>query len=121
MINQSFPILELSDVLWGMIFQLSLKNDSPIVGPIMIYVIFIPWASLTIGILVGMEGKLEFDIATISIVIIIIFLFTGLSAFLHTLRLHWVEFMSKFYVGLGYAFQPFSFKAIIEGEDEAAE
>jgi V-type H+-transporting ATPase subunit a len=76
-----------------MVLQLGLKQDDPVKGPIMITFMFAAWSLFTLAILVMMEG---------------------LSAFLHTLRLHWVEFMSKFYEGLGYVFVPFSFKIILD-------
>lgn len=83
---------QLSDVLWAMLFRQALNQDGYI-GAVATYYMFMLFGLLTIAILILMEG---------------------LSAFLHALRLHWVEFQSKFYKGAGYAFTPFSFETILE-------
>ncbi|XP_030382848.1 V-type proton ATPase 116 kDa subunit a [Scaptodrosophila lebanonensis] len=87
---------QLSEVLWNMLFSIGFKSEG-FTGCIVIYFLFTAWSGLTVGILVLIEG---------------------LSAFLHTLRLHWVEFMSKFYEGGGYAFEPFSFRVILQASEE---
>ncbi|XP_053574917.1 V-type proton ATPase 116 kDa subunit a 4 [Bombina bombina] len=87
---------QLSEVLWSMVMHYGL-NSAGWGGLVGVFIIFAAFAVLTIAILLVMEG---------------------LSAFLHALRLHWVEFQNKFYSGTGYLFSPFSFQGILDGTSD---
>nr|CBI70492.1 vacuolar ATPase a subunit [Haemonchus contortus] len=82
---------QLSEVLWDMLLAIGLDMGGW-AGSAAIFILYFFFGVLSISILILMEG---------------------LSAFLHALRLHWVEFNSKFYGGTGHAFEPFHFLRLI--------
>ncbi|KAF8487634.1 ATPase V0/A0 complex subunit [Gautieria morchelliformis] len=83
---------QLSEVLWSMTLE-SFLSPSGVFGFIALIIMGIVWFTLTVFILCVMEG---------------------LSAFLHALRLHWVEANGKHYEAGGYAFQPLTFANLDE-------
>jgi V-type H+-transporting ATPase subunit a len=82
-----------------MTLAIGLSTTGP-VGVFLIVVTFFVWFFLSIAVLVVMEGT---------------------SAMLHSLRLHWVEAMSKHFMGDGIPFEPFSFRDMLENDESAAE
>eukprot|EP01083_Nonionella_stella_P013313 37490_1 len=80
---------QLSSVFWEYLVEKSINTDNIMfmaIGGIL-------WFAATIAVLMIMES---------------------LSAFLHSLRLHWVEFQNKFYLGDGIQFEPLRFDTLDE-------
>lgn len=73
---------QLSAVFYDRVLMAGIRASSPLA----LFVAFFVFAAATLGVLMVMET---------------------LSAFLHALRLHWVEFQNKFFRGDGHAFAPF--------------
>lgn len=84
---------ELSTVFWNRVLMDQILGGNVFFA----FIGFAVWAAATFAVLLIMET---------------------LSAFLHALRLHWVEFQNKFYVGDGIRFMPFSYERVLSGEDE---
>ncbi len=73
--------------------MLSRFTDNPLLDGILLSLVFVIFGAVTFGVLLCMDL---------------------MECFLHTLRLHWVEFQNKFFKADGYKFHPFCFELNIE-------
>lgn len=62
---------------------------------IYLWILCFGYMSAVVGVLLGMDA---------------------LEVVLHTVRLHWVEFMKQFFEGKGYPYVPFSFNEVFQKE-----
>lgn len=66
-------------------------------------------ATLTWTIIFGIIGWPILWAVTLGVLM----LMDALECFLHTIRLHWVEFQNKFFKGEGYAFKPYNYNQVL--------
>jgi V-type H+-transporting ATPase subunit a len=88
---------QLSVVFYTKTVQMGFASaaGNPFVGAVVLFFLFGGWFGVTVGVLLMMDV---------------------LECALHTLRLHWVEFQSKFYKHDGYLFTPFNIKKVITAD-----
>jgi len=88
---------QLSLVFFRMTIASAFDHNSWIVMGIHLYFMFAMWFGITVAILMGMDT---------------------MECFLHTLRLHWVEFQSKFYKGDGVEFKSYRHTTTLQSASE---
>jgi V-type H+-transporting ATPase subunit a len=88
---------QLSLVFFQKTLSMGLNMNYPANG-FALYFLFGAWFGVTVGVLLGMDV---------------------LECFLHTLRLHWVEFQSKFYKAEGQLFEPYSINQLVAPNPDA--
>ena len=70
------------------------------------------------SILIALQTRQPYPVLFLAVQLYVFFTLAVLVAidamecFLHSLRLHWIEFQSKFYQGDGHYFRPFSFQRL---------
>ena len=72
---------------------LSRFTDNPVLDGLLLSLVFVIFGAVTFGVLLCMDL---------------------MECFLHTLRLHWVEFQNKFFKADGHKFKPFCFEIMIK-------
>ena len=77
----------------------ALPNDSIAAQSVGSFIIWFPFMAVTFAVLMMMDV---------------------LECFLHTLRLHWVEFQNKFFKGAGYVYCDFNHTTTFEKERDRA-
>ncbi|XP_060809699.1 V-type proton ATPase 116 kDa subunit a1-like [Amyelois transitella] len=86
----------LSRFVWAITMRNLALSDYTSKGYLKIIYVFPIWALITLGFLVFMDS---------------------VTVFIHALRLHWIEFMSKFFKGGGQPFTPFSLVTVLDELD----
>ena len=81
---------ELAEVFWSKTMGMVI-NGTGAMNFLLVFCAFAVWMVITVAVLLMMDV---------------------LECFLHALRLHWVEFMNKFYYADGYAFEPFHLRKL---------
>jgi V-type H+-transporting ATPase subunit a len=78
-------------------FQKTLVGAISSGNPVFVFLGFAAWLAVTFAVLLCMDS---------------------LECFLHTLRLHWVEFQSKFFHADGHLFVPYNHKALLSAQQD---